>query len=203
MEDYHRPIDPTLILPGGFQIGLTMGFPPDTSKDDKKKELRRRISEITMEAKTVGVYSLATSGKNDPMWLHYADRRKGFCIEYFFEESLLQEAGMIYAALVEYPDKYPDIDLARYEMYPYGERLRLALMFKSPSWKYEVEYRVIYSEGNRHYSVPGSVNRIIFGLESEKTLIDRVKAALQGQCEHFSQVVAIDRSGVSISDIGS
>jgi len=95
----------------------------------------------------VGVYCLTTVNDSILMWSHYADYHKGFCLGYdtsrFTEKMHTNNL---------YPVIYTDtmFDLYKHVGDPQNGNinhfaLKLAAMYKASCWKYEKEWRLIWS----------------------------------------------------------
>jgi hypothetical protein len=115
------------------------------------------------------------------MWSHYANYHKGFCIEFNYkklEDALIlfnRENNVItYMSRVIYKKNYPR--LSGYN----NEDMVDSLFIKSSNWKYEKEWRVIYSEGNGlKINLPVNVvSAIYLGLKIDSKNEDIVKKAL-------------------------
>ena len=84
----------------------------------------------------IRVCCLTTHNKNLLLWSHYANSHRGFCIEY---DAL--SFPISYAYKVKYDVSYPIIEYPR----PMNELGFIPALVKSPDWKYENEYRTIFT----------------------------------------------------------
>lgn len=85
------------------------------------------------------VLSLAEHNDNLLMWAHYAEEHRGFVIEFdtshpFFDRGAAQEDCFNHLQEVTYQLDRPTLSLERYSQ---------SLLFKSPHWEYEQEWRMI------------------------------------------------------------
>lgn len=93
---------------------------------------------------SVGILSLTDNCCSNPMWAHYSDYHKGFCMEFEFQETdedciLQATSSNIDAHKVDYRDTYKIPK-------SFEERnLHSLFLQKSKEWSYENEYRVIIS----------------------------------------------------------
>lgn len=99
-----------------------------------------------------GVLSFAEERDNMLLWSHYSDSHRGFCVE--FDQEVLDryfddlfrgntERYVIRPFRVKYDDKYPDM-IPNRDTIP--TLIDTALTFKSSEWKYEKEWRYIWSK---------------------------------------------------------
>ena len=118
----------------------------DIFKD--KDELSGLLKRIKNE---VGIYSMSCDKKGkrivleELMWAHYANSHKGFCIEYDLDIlrqslklGLLDNADLFEVA-------YNDLDIRSFALKRVQKDVKETLLsFKSPSWRYENEVRLVF-----------------------------------------------------------
>jgi hypothetical protein len=143
-----------------------------------RNSLRQNLNDFISRT---GVCCFAEIKDNILMWSHYANYHKGFCIEFNYkklEDALIlfnRENNVItYMSRVIYKKNYPR--LSGYN----NEDMVDSLFIKSSNWKYEKEWRVIYSEGNGlKINLPVNVvSAIYLGLKIDSKNEDIVKKAL-------------------------
>ena len=117
------------------------------------------------------VYSLAASNRDILLWAHYADRHRGFCIE-FVRNPDNQLGDYETTRRVKYRDDYPIINPIKEDAFD------LKFFTKALAWKYEKEWRLVNDEGVGEESLLNvDISAIIFGLkmaESHKEVIRKV-----------------------------
>ncbi|WP_019844530.1 DUF2971 domain-containing protein [Dickeya zeae] len=132
----------------------------------------------------IGVLSLAKKFDCPLMWSHYADQHKGFCIGYDVSEN---DSSDIYP--VDYKGKRFIRTQQVHDML-FGsddnvintakkEIDRVILLSKSPSWKYENEYRVINKKGLQDSNF--RLSDVTFGLRFKESAKFSVMSALQSR----------------------
>ncbi len=134
--------------------------------------------------KTFGIYSLSESNDNLLMWAHYAKDHRGFCVEFNVEMlfKVLQNHILINEFLmlkkVKYTSEYPIINPYVSEYKP--EDFFDLLTTKSKDWKYENEWRIIYSEHpNEFLKIPEEIiTAIYFGVRCNKNDISETISLL-------------------------
>lgn len=134
---------------------------------------RKQIDDLgfcTNELKNlVRVASFTETKDNQLMWSHYADSHMGFCIEYNFKKVKLKNRNFIFPVL--YSEERYD---ATYDMINQNENNYVIPFFiKSDAWKYEKEWRVIYSsEGGaeKEYNISFTqiISAIYLGVNANK-----------------------------------
>ena len=99
------------------------------------------------------------------MWSHYGDSHNGVCIEY----DLLENP---YIDKMVLPVIYTDTTLSHDDILD-QELLLYAMLFKSPDWKYEDEWRVIVpTQYNRFYAKPSAIYLGAKGWHNDEILKD-------------------------------
>lgn len=109
--------------------------------------------------------SLTTNPLSITMWSHYADSHNGVCIEYNLAENPYIEKMVL-------PVIYTDTTLSHDDIFE-RELLLYAMLFKSPDWKYEDEWRVIVpTQDNRFYAKPSAIYLGAKGWHNDEILKD-------------------------------
>lgn len=131
--------------------------------DDSIMRSFNYIMESYRQRKLICSFS-ASSSNNMPMWAHYANNHKGFCIKYLLLSAPLPfnlypviylehrlrisdlEMAQDYISLYKYKEN-PDYDSIRQLDYRYT----LLAMLKQSFWQYENEYRIVVENaGNQN-----------------------------------------------------
>lgn len=122
------------------------------------------------------------SGVNDEllMWAHYADKYKGFCLEFDTNNELFEKAKK-----VTYVEKMPKLNAAN--VFADGERGEILNLFctKSKAWEYEQEWRCIHTEAGIAYTYPvEALTGVYFGPNIGRDVIEIICLVLKGQNPH-------------------
>ena len=121
----------------------------------------------------VGIFSLSADPAQMLMWSHYSDSHRGCCLQFSTNHKFF-----LLAEPVSYPLTYPNVSFFQATK-DVNEFIKMQLLTKSDSWKYEQEWRVLEFDGPRKFypfDVAG-LTGIIFGhwMKSEdKDLIRRL-----------------------------
>lgn len=128
-----------------------------------------------------GVCCFSEKKNNILMWSHYANRHKGICIGFNYKKLVdmlihfnVKNNVLTYINKVIYKKYYPSLS-----GYKNDEMIDL-LFIKSSNWKYEKEWRIIYSEGDdKKIGLPVNViSGIYLGLKIDPKNEDIIKKAL-------------------------
>lgn len=127
--------------------------------------------------KDFGVFSLSAHYTNILLWSHYADKHRGFCVEfdsrrlYLFcikylkdlESQSRRGLQSIIFRNVTYTDKYPVLNAYRMELPEWNTRL----LTKSNDWGYEQEYRIVWFYGADKKLIVdnGIISKVILGCQ--------------------------------------
>lgn len=124
---------------------ISKGYPLETIKI---------IKDMILDSILIGCFT--TDKSNMPMWAHYSNNHKGFCIEfdikdptYFYPvsyENTRISASNIFMNLIYYCEKarLDDINNEEIEMWKQNMEIILhSFCIKDKSWKYENEYRIL------------------------------------------------------------
>jgi hypothetical protein len=137
-----------------------------------KRQLAGRLkSELDQEFGDLGVLSLSEVWASALMWSHYGDEHRGLCIEYDTTDQLHPNLKQVsYKA----PRAVKTSDMLRWKLkndYAAKNRIRDTYFYaKSPEWKYEKEWRVVYAHQGV-IELPFRVSAIIFGLRCDPAVI--------------------------------
>jgi hypothetical protein len=139
------------------------------SGDYKIPSFRDGIIEgaLEMGIKTHGVYCFSKIWDSILMWSHYANRHKGICICFNFNE---QSSIAKYLNDVIYSDRYPQIYIND------SDDFKLFFLTKFLAWKYEYEVRIIKPNACGEFIQlnENEIEAIIFGIKSSEEEIDNV-----------------------------
>ena len=119
-------------------------------------------NEIERMEKRIGIRCFSATYNNILMWSHYADKHKGFCIE--FDASLLTARSLGEIIKVRYVNKMPtylginSIDIKRFLCYKYKD------------WAYEKEYRLIcLKKETPQFEFPmNAITKVYFGCRMDE-----------------------------------
>jgi len=116
--------------------------------------------------------------ENIPMWAHYANQHKGFCIEYevinkeliypvYYTDSRIET--VIFEDLVKellYKKIYSDDTESEKRLKRMQSIINISFCIKHESWKYENEYRLFYNEFTKYISkIEENKNGVLVKLE--------------------------------------
>ena len=107
------------------------------------------------------------------MWSHYAANHEGLC----FQFEVAKDIGTFaHAVPVEYSDEYPVVN------WIIGSEAGLlpTILRKHTGWSYELESRIVISDGARKYLRfrPEALRGLIFGCRVKDSLIAKVRELL-------------------------
>jgi hypothetical protein len=131
-------------------LSFTNGKPNKKYKDYviKTNEYYMRLK-IINEINQMGVACFTENLESILMWSHYADRHKGFCIEFDTNYPPFSESEKLQRVI--YSRKYPTLSVLDI-MQPESEYMPIDILItKSKSWKYEKEWRLIIVRGDNPY----------------------------------------------------
>lgn len=141
------------------------------------KKIEKEFDKITNELFIVGC--LCTDYKKRLMWSHYADSHKGFCIEYDFENMVLDKTSQWLLPVI-YSEKRPLIpwEIALNQsgkvIKEAEAKLMMGILTKDKIWNYENEWRIIIkNQKNREIAMP-LVTCIYLGAAIEKENRDKI-----------------------------
>ncbi len=111
----------------------------DKLRDEYLEKKSRSFQKVVLQS--FGIYTLSKTPKEILMWSHYADRHKGFCIEYRRSpDNMLADAQK-----VMYPkdDEFRHIDYFNPDANKRFEEMSKIVLTKSQRWEYEKEWRIL------------------------------------------------------------
>ena len=116
----------------------------------------------------LGVYCLTTLKDNILMWAHYSNNHKGFCLEFDHKGEFFGRAHPITYSKVM--PKFNILNMTVGETYKQTEFFVNALLTKAEDWKYEDEWRIVYTpkEGGPgiHTFPEKRLNGVILGFQT-------------------------------------
>ena len=157
-----------------------------------KKIQAEEFKKLTLAANELGIVCLSQNRDNILMWSHYANKHKGFCLE--FDKSILET--YFRCSKVHYKQKYPTFKefVALSCKTDITELRNLFLFTKSKDWEYEKEFRLI-SEPDSRTDKPWkrkieypeeSLVGIIWGCRMTEKDKEKVRNALTGKSTPIS-----------------
>jgi len=121
------------------------------------------------------VFSCCNNFSSPPMWAHYSDNHRGWCVEFNPTSTFRRHSKKMYFwQQVIYEDKIPEF-LAIHFFKDRREHPKL-VRTKSSDWSYEGEWRAVLSRGYssmQRFGVKG-IKSIIFGMDAEDSAIQEV-----------------------------
>ncbi|MBK9191757.1 MAG: DUF2971 domain-containing protein [Crocinitomicaceae bacterium] len=94
---------------------------------------------------------------NALMWSHYGDNHKGMCL--VFEVNPNDNPDLF---KVKYKRNLPKMNYTKTAT-AFRENLIKIATIKSRAWKYEHEWREVFTQKNKHADYPGKLTKVIFG----------------------------------------
>ncbi len=172
-KDFNDPFDCDFkMMPNDFEKKLGVSW------SDAVAAARRRVAQM-------GVVCFTPHWDSTLMWAHYADKFKGFCLGYEFENPLHRNRRLD-DLLVTYRNRsYYIVDFYLDEIiYASRDKLPTAssfhfddvdeqmpealLRYKASDWQYEHECRLSFEGGKGIHPVPGKLKEVYFGLRMGK-----------------------------------
>jgi len=160
-------------------------FPELTAEQQQEKalelkqcapeELYRFAREL---AEHFGILSLASRSDNSPLWSHYTNVHRGFCLEFDASKEPFTAAHE-----VRYTRRRPPFDLSL-DSAAYRANAENFVLTKHIDWQYEGEWRVIIPWGGASYPLPPeALTGVIFGLAISSADRNRVMSSIElGRC---------------------
>jgi hypothetical protein len=119
--------------------------------DEFIKEFLKNFKE-----KTLKISCFSSRLDSIVMWSHYAANHTGYCVEYNLKELSNDDIRKRCLFPVIYSDKLPDMSKQLKDNNPLS--MFLPALYKSNDWKYEQEWRLIFSNS----ILPININQYIF-----------------------------------------
>ncbi len=136
--------------------------------DYKGKDIRKEIEKIHNTLNPIipkikdivnsqfAISCFSTSPDNILMWSHYANKHKGFCVEYDFSKMKAQNILLMLYPVI-YSDKRPNVPMSLFDLDNLKDiklsnnreaipDIIIALLTKSKIWDYENEWRIIATQ---------------------------------------------------------
>ena len=167
-------------------ISRFLGF-----KEDRHMQLLdENADEVLSFGEKMGIFSSSKTYLNELLWAHYANGHKGFCIEYDLEYLVKTDGGNgVFSLGVIYSRKPPKIDLLDIIKTGQNGVIHKNGFYKSNSWKYEQEHRLITNIIGENYYDPRAIKSIYFGLLISDKHKNAIREALSGKSVRFYQIV--------------
>jgi len=141
--------------------------------NEEAKNIIDKISESTLDViKNIGVYCLSEVNTNSTMWAHYADNHRGLCLGF-----LMSDDGV--AEKVSYVAGAPKVNFS--ELFDDKSIEYKWIFSKHHDWKNEKEWRVVVSEGNQLWPIPGEIRTVTFGLRMNNMKREIIQQILKNE----------------------
>jgi len=111
------------------------------------------------------------------MWSHYADKYKGFCMEFDTNYEPFSKVRK-----VKYSDTMPSLSITEALLQNNYEQFLDLYCIKSEAWDYEREWRCIHNEAGTNWSYEtNALTSVYFGPEIDRSSLEIICLILQGQ----------------------
>ena len=141
--------------------------------NEEEKNIIDKISESTLDViKNIGVYCLSEVNTNSTMWAHYADNHRGLCLGF-----LMSDDGV--AEKVSYVAGAPKVNFS--ELFDDKSIEYKWIFSKHHDWKNEKEWRVVVSEGDQLWPIPGEIRTVTFGLRMNNMKREIIQQILKNE----------------------
>ena len=131
--------------------------------DEYRARVREGVERVRDVLRGQGVLSLSSIPDSIPMWGYYANGHRGMCIE--FHRAARNALGSSATREVHYTSDYPDVSFLDLFKRP-GYLSKTVMRTKSRAWKHEKEWRVVLTNGDILYDLPGEITGVFFGLST-------------------------------------
>lgn len=160
---------------------------PKASEDISKEDI---IGLVKSHVNHTRLTCFTSDLHNQPMWAHYADQHKGFCVEYDFRVLDVKDEMLTSLNPVGYESKKYDItnilklsiDSALGEEFdPRTYLMYLLLLIKHTNWSYEKEWRILQPTDDGKSGLLKSKVKptaIYLGMNFDTSQIDVIKRAV-------------------------
>lgn len=141
-----------------------------------------------------GIYSLSKTPLSELLWSHYAYSHTGFCVEYDLKTLNKYRHQNLTELNIQYNQQSPSIELQ--DILANSSDLISQKMFgyKSQSWSYEDEIRILTPEYGRVDYDYRAVTAIYFGLRMSEPDKNLVMQSLQGRNIKYYQITLKNES---------
>lgn len=176
-DDFSDKLDIVSFLRKAGFVLSTSNF--DSLRDDEKQDCLNFIRSTSIFSiwseidKHWGVLSLSKLPDNVPMWAHYANNHKGFCVGIDIDR-LLETYPELLLLEVSYGELSHKIDFSNYNKLDMAT-LQTLLGRKHEQWSYEKEFRLVMECGNQRtlFLPPECISRIIFGINTPNKMLEK------------------------------
>lgn len=162
--------------------GLLAAMPPA-----KRLQMLQRIKRARMtpsqissfksdQQEHLGVFCASQNPRSDLLWTHYADSHRGISVQLApYEDELF-----LFAQPVRYTSSFPTVTVPTPK-----DRVQDHYLYKSPSWSYETEWRVVAPVQNCFVQLRAhAISGVILGARSN----DAVRKCVADLCAERSQL---------------
>jgi len=158
--DFTPKINPEAVTKYLKRTGRSTG---NTKKDyEIFLEILKEFKET--DIKNCGIFCMSQTNDDILMWSHYADRHKGFCIEFVRKpDNLLGDITRTQP--VRYDCNYPDVNPLDENGNENFSIFQKMFFTKAENWIYENEWRLVWKEKGKEEPLPVDTSSIIFGLK--------------------------------------
>lgn len=156
---------------------LELLISPGGKVHDKAKKVIDKISATTLDViNNIGVLSLTEKNDSVTMWAHYAENHKGVCVGFLVSNETVPIE-------VTYVPKTPPVNFSNLFDDESEKDVYKWIFSKHHDWKEEKEWRIVVSQGNQLWPIPGKINTVIFGLRMDSSKKDIIKKILENESE--------------------
>ena len=170
---------------------------------DKLKEENYDSKEIDKFLNTfknkILVSCFTTINDNMPMWAHYANNHKGYCVEYeindtekiypvFYEQFRNNNSEELTNMVKELYDYYSDLNNHKMEFYKLFSYFYLSLCCKNKFWEYENEYRMLYRINESGVNAGKTIK-----IEDEYMNVKSIYIGYKCECNYVDELINISK----------
>jgi Protein of unknown function (DUF2971) len=144
--------------------------------------LSSKVEEVNAK---LGVSCFSTKNNSILMWSHYANKHQGICLEFTTGKyplvKIASDSTLHVFKKVKYlkADRYPEVSLKNF--LDGSPKTLKAFLCKAFDWRYEKEWRLVVDHGEDGICYQKeSLSGVIFGLNMEDDLKEKVRASLAG-----------------------
>lgn len=202
-ENYEKCLRWQLKREGRSQLQIENDIRKLISQDgvvnDEAKKVIDEISASTLDLiKNIGVYCLSEVNTHMTMWAHYADDHKGLCLGFLIPEDVVAEK-------VSYIAEAPRVNFTELFDDESTENEYKWIFSKHHDWENEKEWRIVVSEGNRLYPIPGEIKTVTFGLRMDWVKRKVIQQILKGEhsIQYFETVRNQELLQLNVMKIGA
>lgn len=170
----------------------------DMDKLKKENYDSKEIDKFLNEFKNkILVSCFTTINDNMPMWAHYANNHKGYCVEYeindtekiypvFYEQFRNNNSEELTNMVKELYDYYSDLKNNKMEFYKIFSYFYLSLCCKNKFWEYENEYRMLYRADESGVYTGKTIK-----IEDEYMNVKSIFIGYKCECNYVDQLINI------------